>query len=240
MRPRFGHVLTLAGSLAASVSVLAAQDGQRSIAERYRPAADRLIDAALADTTAYSRLARMTDTFGHRLSGSPSLEGAIDWVLATMRGDGFQNVRGEPVMVPHWVRGQESAVLTRPRPYRLHMLGLGGSVGTPSPGITAPVLVVNSFDDLTAHAAQAKGRIVVYDFPFPANVAPFEGYGVAVQYRGGGASAAARVGAVAALVRSVTPHSIRSPHTGAMSYDSTVGRIPAAALSVEDVEMLHR
>src|SRR5438132_222907 len=98
MRPRFRQALTVAASLSVAASLLAAQDGRRSIGERYRPAAGRLIDAALADTMAYSRLARMTDTFGHRLSGSPSLEGAIDWVLATMRGDGFQNVHAEPVM----------------------------------------------------------------------------------------------------------------------------------------------
>jgi carboxypeptidase Q len=240
MRRRTRGIVATAGLVALVGPALPAQGAQQSVVDRYRPAAERLITAAMADTMAWSRLARMTDTFGNRISGSQSLERAIDWVLARLRDDGFQNVRGEPVMVPHWVRGQESAVLTRPRSYRLHMLGLGGSVSTPAQGITAPVLVVNSFDDLTAHAPQAKGKIVVYDFPFPTNVAPFEGYGTAVQYRGRGASAAARVGAVAALVRSVTPHSLQSPHTGAMNYDSTAARIPSAALSVEDVEMLHR
>src|SRR5215212_5965329 len=81
------------------------------IADRYRANATRLIAAALADSAAYSRLARLTDTFGHRLSGSASLESAIDWILAEMKRDGLQNVRGEPVMVPHWVRGSESATL---------------------------------------------------------------------------------------------------------------------------------
>ena len=81
------------------------------LADRYRTAATSLITAALADTAAYNRLAKLTDTFGHRLSGSASLEAAIDWILAEMKRDGLQNVRGEKAMVPHWVRGQESAVL---------------------------------------------------------------------------------------------------------------------------------
>src|SRR5438477_2192075 len=76
---------------------------------------DRLIDAGLADTSGYARLAKLTDTFGHRLSGSKALESAIDWILAEMRRDGLASVRGEPVMVPHWVRGEESAALVSPR-----------------------------------------------------------------------------------------------------------------------------
>jgi carboxypeptidase Q len=113
------------------------------------------------------------------------------------------------------------------------MLGLGGSVATPKQGITAPVMVVGSFDELTARAAEAKGKIVVFDVPFTQ-------YGETVRYRGAGAIAAARVGAVAALVRSVTPMSLRTPHTGAMRYDSTVKKIPSAALTVEDALMFRR
>src|SRR5262245_6809305 len=116
-------VLSLAGALGRSA---AAQSP--SVAERYRADADRLIDAALRDSSAYDRLARLTDTFGNRLSGSAALERAIDWILAEMKRDGLENVRGEPVMVPHWVRGNESATLVKPRAYALHMLGLGGSV----------------------------------------------------------------------------------------------------------------
>ncbi|MDE3052733.1 MAG: M20/M25/M40 family metallo-hydrolase [Gemmatimonadota bacterium] len=207
---------------------------------RYRDAARRIIAAAMADTLAYSRLATMTDTYGSRLSGSPGLERAINWVLARMQDDSLTNVRGEPVMVPHWVRGAESATLVSPRAWTLHMLGLGGSVGTPPGGITAPVLVVNSFDDLAAHAAEAKGRIVLFDSPFPTDVPPMEGYRRNVAYRGGAASAAARVGAVAALIRSVTPHSQQTPHTGSLRYADGVPEIPSAALSVEDAELLHR
>lgn len=217
-----------------------AQDAGNPIARRYRATADRIIAAALADTVAYSRLATMTDMYGSRLSGSPGLERAINWVLARMRDDRLDNVRGEPVMVPHWVRGQESATLVSPRPWKLHMLGLGGSVGTPPEGITAPVLVVKSFDDLSVHAGEAKGKIVLFDSPFPTDVPPMEGYGINVQYRGGAASAAAKVGAVAALIRSVATHSQQSPHTGSLRYQGNVPEIPSAALSVEDAEMLHR
>ncbi len=189
-----------------------------------RANADKLIAAALADTMAYHRLAEMTDTFGNRLSGSASLERAMDWILAGMRTDGLANVRGEPVMVPHWVRGAESAMLHTPRETSLHMLGLGGSVGTPPAGITAPVFVVKSFDDLTAHAAQARGKIVLFDAPFRMDLDPMAGYEATVVYRGSGAVAAAKVGAVAALIRSVASFSIRSPHTGATRYDATAIR----------------
>ncbi len=218
----------------------AAQGGRSAIAARYRAAADRIIAAARADTLAYSRLATMTDTYGSRLSGSPGLERAINWVLARLEDDSLADVRGEPVMVPHWVRGEESAKLVSPRAWTLHMLGLGGSVGTPPEGITAPVLVVSSFDDLTAHAAEAKGKIVLFDSPFPTDVPPMEGYRMNVAYRGGAASAAAKVGAVAALIRSVTPHSQQTPHTGSLRYAEGVPKIPSAALSVEDAELLHR
>jgi carboxypeptidase Q len=213
---------------------------QAPISDRQRADANRLIDAALRDSVAYTRLAEVTDRFGNRLSGSKALEDAISWILEKMKGDGFANVRGEPAMVPHWVRGEESAVLVSPRATALHMLGLGMSVGTPASGITAPVLVVNNFDDLQRRAAEAKGKIVLFDYPFPTNVAPMEGYRDAVAYRAGAPSAAAKVGAVAALIRSVTPLSMQSPHTGSTRYDSTVAKIPAAALSVEDAEMLHR
>jgi carboxypeptidase Q len=205
----------------------------QSITDRYRGDADRIIDAALKDSTAWNRLAEMTDKFGNRLSGTPALEQTIDWVLDRMKADGLQNVRGEPVMVPVWVRGTESARLVSPREQNLPMLGLGGSVATPPGGITADVLVVSSFSDLTAKASQAKGKIVLFDVPFT-------NYGETVQYRARGAVAAAQAGGVAALVRSVTPYSQRTPHTGALAYDSTVRRIPAAAITVEDVQMIHR
>ena len=226
--------LAIAAVALAFPSLLPAQQA-RPIADAYRADADRLIAAALADSAAWNRIAELTDTFGHRLSGSAALERAIDWMLAGMRKDGLDNVRGEPVMVPHWVRGEESATLVAPRPQRLAMLGLGGSVATPTKGITAPVLVVKSFDDLEARAAEAKGKIVLFDVPFTT-------YGQTVQYRANGAIEAARAGAVAALVRSVSSGTMRNPHTGSMRYDTTgtVRKIPAAAISVEDAAMIGR
>jgi carboxypeptidase Q len=203
------------------------------IADAYREPANRIIQAALADSSAWNRLAELTDKFGHRLSGSASLERAIDWIIAGMKKDQLENVRGEPVMVPRWVRGEESARLILPREAPLNMIGLGRSVGTPATGITADVMVVTSFDDLSARAAEAKGKIVLFDVPFT-------GYGQTVQYRSRGASAAAKAGAVASLIRSVSSASMQNPHTGAMNYDTTVAKIPAAALSVEDAAMLHR
>jgi carboxypeptidase Q len=223
--------------ITSSPQLIAAQSpvsrGDPSIADVYQPVADSLIAAATRDSSAHLRLGKLVDTFGHRLSGSASLEAAIDWILKEMKSDSLQNVRGERVMVPHWVRGPESAELVKPRPVRLPMLGLGGSVATPHRGITAPVVVVTSFDDLRERADQARGKIVLFDVPFTT-------YRETVRYRVDGASAAARAGAVASLIRSVAPFSIRSPHTGVMRYDSTVARIPAAALTVEDAEMLHR
>ncbi|HEX2780237.1 MAG TPA: M20/M25/M40 family metallo-hydrolase [Gemmatimonadaceae bacterium] len=229
LRRTSAHALLLSAAVAIAASPLAAQ----SIESGYRAAADSLIDAALKDSAAWNRLAKLTDTFGNRLSGSESLERAIDWILAEMKRDGLENVRGEPVKVPHWIRGEESLALVTPRKAPLRMLGLGGSVATPKRGITAPVMVVGDFDELTRRAAEAKGKIVLFDVPFTT-------YGQTVRYRGGGASAAAKVGAVAALVRSVTPMSLRTPHTGAMRYDSTVAKIPTAAVTVEDALMLRR
>jgi carboxypeptidase Q len=195
--------------------------------------AQRIADAALADHGAWDRLAHLTDIFGSRLSGSPSLEKAIDWALQTMREDGLDNVRGEPVKVPHWVRGKESLEVVEPFQRSIPVLGLGGTIGTTGDGITAPVLVVRSFDELTAQAGKARGRIVVWN-------AAFTTYGETVAYRVVGAVAAAKVGAVASLVRSVTPHSLRTLHTGGMKYEPDVPKIPTAAITVEDAVRFQR
>lgn len=212
---------------------LRAQEPADPLIDPYRERAERIIQTALADSFAWDRLARLTDTFGHRLSGSASLERAIDWVLAEMRKDGLDNARTQPVKVPHWVRGQESVELISPRRAALPMLGLGGSLGTPRKGITAEVLVVSGFDELNARAAEAKGKIVLFD-------PEWKNYGETGRYRRVGAIAAARAGAIALLIRSVGPYGIRTPHTGVMGYDSTVTRIPAAAITMEDAMMLHR
>jgi len=194
---------------------------------------DTLIDAITKSDFAYQRLARLCDTFGPRFSGSTNLEAAIDWILAQMKKDGLENVHGEEVMVPHWVRGAESAELLAPRARRLPMLGLGGSIATPPEGVTAEVLVVKSFAELTERAGEAANKIVLFNVPFTT-------YGDTVAIRSRGAVEAARVGAVASLIRSVAPFSIQSPHTGSMSYNIAVRKIPHAAITVEDAAMLQR
>jgi carboxypeptidase Q len=199
----------------------------------YQSAAAKLIRAATETDFAHQRLAELCDTFGPRFSGTTNLEAAIDWALAKMKADGLENVHGEDVMVPHWVRGEESAEMLEPTQQKLPMLGLGGSVATPKEGITAPVLVVRSFEDLKQRAGEARGKIVLFN-------APFVSYGETVAYRGRGASQAAKAGAVASLVRSITPFGLQTPHTGMMTYEEGVPRIPYAAITIEDAERLQR
>ncbi len=213
--------------------VLAQATGSTQLADQYRADADRLIDAALSDSFAFDRLAYLADTFGPRISGSQNLEDALDWILSEMNADGLSNVRGEEVMVPHWVRGDETLTMIEPRIADLRILGLGGTIGTSPIGITAEVLVVNSYDDLASFGDEASGKIVLYNVPFTS-------YGPTVQYRTTGAIRAAEAGAVASLVRSVGPASMYTPHTGASRYDEDVPRIPHAAVTVEDAGMMQR
>ena len=200
---------------------------------KYTVTANRLIHAATNSSFGFKRLETLCDTFGPRFTGSTNLENAIDWCMTEMKKDGFKNVHGEKVKVPRWVRGKESATLIAPRHRNLPMMGLGGSVGTPKEGITAEVLVVKSFEDLKTKAAQAKGKIVLFNLPFTE-------YRETVIVRRLGAIEASKVGAVASLIRSVGPFSMQSPHTGNMSYEDGVDKIPHAALSLEDAEMLAR
>ena len=199
----------------------------------YRAPSGRIIGAALTSDRAYERLAYLSDRIGHRLSGSKSLERAVAWALAEMRRDRLDNVRGEKVMVPHWVRGTERLTMTSPLPQELTVLGLGNSVGTPRDGITAEAVVVRNFDQLDALGERVRGKIVVYNVPFTT-------YGQTVNYRWSGASRAARWGAVAVLVRSVTTVSLQTPHTGSLGYDEKLPKIPAAAITIEGAEMLQR
>jgi carboxypeptidase Q len=201
--------------------------------EDYRNAAGRIIGAALTSKRAYERLAYLTDHIGNRLSGSTGLERAIDWAASEMKKDGLDNVRREKVMVPHWVRGEESLEMLSPVARSLTMLGLGNSVGTPHAGISADTVVVRNFDELEALGEKVRGKIVVYNVPFT-------NYGATVLYRGFGPSRAARYGAVATLVRSISPVSLQTPHTGALRYDDGVPKIPAAAITIEGAELLQR
>ncbi len=206
----------------------------QQVSDKYRDAATKLIALSQQDDEGLDRLEYLCDRIGNRVSGSASLEKAIDWAVSEMKKAGFENVQKIPVKVPHWVRGQESAVLVSPSDRTLHMLGLGDSVGTGASGITADVVAVSSFDELAAlDKSKVAGKIVLFN-------APFVSYGQTVMYRTGGASRAVALGAVAVLVRSITPLSLRSPHTGVITYEPNVPKIPAAALSVEDAESLAR
>ncbi len=201
--------------------------------KQYTNTANRLIHTATNSSFGFKRLETLCDTFGPRFTGSANLENAIDWCMKEMKKDGFENVHGEKVKVPRWVRGKESATLLSPRRRALPMMGLGGSVGTSKEGITAEVLVVKSFEDLKTKAKQAKGKIVLFNLPFTE-------YRETVVVRRLGAIEASKVGAVASLIRSVGPFSMQSPHTGNMTYEEGVKKIPHAALSLEDAEMLAR
>ncbi|XP_068224115.1 carboxypeptidase Q-like, partial [Palaemon carinicauda] len=181
---------------------------------------------------AYDSLAKLVDTYGPRQTGSGMLEAAIDYMLEASLAEGLENVRTEDVVVPHWERNEESAWMILPRHHKLDFLGLGSSVGTPEEGIRAPVLVVKDFHELEKKAHLAKGRIVVYN-------PEWVSYGETVKYRSEGASKAAEVGAVASLIRSVSPFSINSPHTGQQWYSSE-NKIPTGCITVEDAAMLAR
>ncbi len=203
------------------------------IQRQYASVAQRIIDRAIDSQEGFDRLAFMCDRFGARFSGSPQLEQAIDWCLKTMRSDGLEEVRGEEVKVPHWVRGEESVTMLEPRRHPCPMLGLGGSVGTPEEGVEAEVIVVRDFDELERAKARIPGKIVLFN-------APFTEYGKTVVFRSRGAIEAAKLGAVASLIRSVGPFSMQTPHTGAMGYDDSVRKIPHAAITSEDAEMMQR
>jgi hypothetical protein len=221
----------LLGIMVLSPSLLA-QDTQ-NLTEKYRETAGKLIDAALADNGGMDKLSYLCDRIGNRLSGSPALEKAIAWAAAQMKQDGLVNVVTPAVKVPHWLRGNESASIIEPVNKPLTILGLGGSIATPKKGITAGVVPVSTFEELDKKGKAIEGKIVLFNVPY-------EGYGRTVTFRTAGASRAARLGAVAMLVRSITPVSLQSPHTGALEYAPGIPKIPAAAVTIEDATLMQR
>ena len=201
--------------------------------EAYREPARRIIDESRSSTFAWDRLAELGDTFGNRLSGSENLDAALRWAADQMRQDGLEDVRLDPVKVPHWVRGAESLEIIAPGRHPLTMLGLGNSIGTAPDGVQGDLLVVRSFQELEASGDRANGRIVLFNVPFTI-------YGETVVYRVDGPSRAAAKGAVAALIRAVGPPGLRTPHTGSLRYAQDRPQIPAAAVSTEDADRLQR
>jgi len=195
----------------------------------------RLAAAARADELAFERLAHLCDRIGPRPAGSPAYRRAAEWAADLLRADGHENVRLEPVTVPVWRRGRERCVMLEPGQRELPILGLGHSVGTP--GLEAEVVVAHSFEDLGPHVA---GRIVLFNVPMDPALPSIRHYGPAAQVRGRGASEAARHGAVAMLLRSVTTRSLATPHTGMQRYEDGVPQIPAAAVTTEDADWIDR
>ena len=217
-----------------------AKTGAAGDVATYRGDAKRIAAANLTGDGAYRRVAALADQFGPRMTGSPALERAIVWAHDAFVADGQQNVALDPVRVPIWQRGAESAEIVAPAPRRLAVLGLGGTVATPAGGLTAEVAVVRSFDELAKLGTSVRGKIVLFDHPYPTDVPnAAAGYGKSIPYRTEGATRAAAFGAVAALVRSLASASLGAPHTGQMHYGPGP-KIPTAALSVEDAELLDR
>jgi hypothetical protein len=209
---------------------------------------EQLRDAAMKSDYAYEELRHLTDNIGPRLSGSPQAQKAVDWVADEMRSLGAE-VTLEKAQVPHWVRGAETGELTAwpgqapGTTQKVVLTALGGSVATPPEGITAEVVVVNNWKELRAlPPGTVKGKILLFNHDFDKELAAtghgLEAYGGGVVYRGAGPIAGAAAGAVAVLVRSVGGADFRLPHTGETAYAPNVTKIPAAAVTAEDAEMM--
>jgi carboxypeptidase Q len=229
-----------------------AQEPQEKAADGYSPKLTaelkQLHDAALSSDYAYVQLAHLCNNIGPRLSGSPQAQQAVQYVAAQMRALGL-DVQLEKVMVPHWVRGAETAELVQfagqapETTQKIVLTALGGSVATPPKGLTAEVVVVNSFEHLALLGrGKIAGKVVLFNTRFDKQMAAqgfaLDAYGQAVAYRGAGPSAAARLGAVASLVRSVGGADYRLPHTGGFRYASDAPKIPAAAVAAEDSDLI--
>jgi carboxypeptidase Q len=238
MRGALVLAVCAAVAFASADRVTVRADAPPSGAGPYASAAGRIIGAEMVDGEAYRLLQHLTDRIGPRLTGSPGAEAAVTWTAERLRSFGLE-VRTETVRVPHWVRGDEEAQIVSPSPQRILVTALGGSEPTPKGGLTAEVVESVGLEGLAAlGAAGVRGKIVLFNGPMTAR--GMEGYGPAVVQRTRGAVEAARLGAVAAIVRSVGTLSARLVHTGAMTYDDHVPRIPAAAVAAEDADLIHR
>jgi carboxypeptidase Q len=208
-------------------------DNEDELFVKYKDKVEMIIKESEKNNASYDRLAYLCDTYGHRLSGSEGLEKALAWIYQEMIKDNMENVQLDDVMVPNWKRGNEYCNLVYPRNAKIKMLALGNSLGTPLDGITAEVYVVSNKEELLKNPEKAKGKIVLFN-------AVYKSYGETVQFRFSGAQWAAEAGAVASMIRSVSPHDMNSPHTGVMSYGESARKIPHIAITSEDADMLQR
>jgi len=208
----------------------------------------RLREAALKSDYAYREVAHLTENIGPRLSGSAQAAEAVEYVASELKAIGCE-VRLEKVMVPHWVRGEETAALVQfpgqpeNTTQKVVLCALGGSVATPADGITAEVIAVKDFDELKSLGrGKVAGKIVLFTYPFDKQMAAegrgMEAYGEAVVYRSDGPGVAARQGAVACLIRSVGDAEYRIPHTGETNYAEDAPKIPAGAVTAEDADLI--
>ena len=208
----------------------------------------KLQQAALNSDYAYRQVAHLADNIGPRLSGSAQAQKAVEYVAAELKALGLE-VELEKVMVPHWVRGEETAALVQfpgqaeKTTQKIVLTALGGSVATPAEGLTAELIVVRNFDELKIIGREKiAGKIVLFNYPFDKQMAAEnhggDAYGEAVVYRSDSPSAAARLGAVASLIRSVGGADYRLPHTGQTNYATDAPKIPAGAVTAEDADLI--
>jgi len=209
--------------------------------EEFAYQAKKMAETALKEEKAYEILKTLALPEG-RLTGSPAAARAVAQATDLMAKLGFDLVKQEPVKVNRWQRGQTEKALVKSKrggQHRLNICALGNSIGTPSSGLEAEVLEVHSFEELEELKQAINGKIVFFNVPMDrAEPNPFAAYGRAVPYRTNGASAAARYGAVAVLVRSMTFRLDDYPHTGLMIYDENIPKIPAAAIATNHAEQL--
>jgi carboxypeptidase Q len=203
----------------------------------------QIFDLALSKGKSYEMLYDLSVNVGPRLSGSPGAAAGVEWSRNAMKQLGFDSVWLQPVMVPHWVRGEKEIgriISKRAGTVTVNVCALGGSVGTGSSGISANIIEVKSFDELkTLGAKGVQGKIVFFNRPMdPTKINTFGGYGGAVDQRANGASEAAKLGAIAVLVRSMGSNLEDYPHTGGMRYAPNVAKIPALAISTRHAELL--
>src|SRR5262245_15743366 len=200
----------------------------------------RIIAEGLRSDGAYRKLAWLTDRIGPRLSGSENLNKAIAWCTEEMKRDKLDRVWTEKVMEPHWVRGEAEGKILAPTEHPLVLLALGMSDATPGDGVAAEVVEGSTLDEVKTVGDRAKGKIILFNHRIFPNGTDERGYGFASGLRYSGASAAAKVGAVGMLIRSLATADLRLPHTGAMAYEADVPHVPATAISPEDAELIHR
>ena len=211
----------------------------------------RIADEILLNGKAYENLRYLTKQIGARLAGSPGMVKAEQWAFKTMQESGADKTWLQECMVPHWVRGgKDEAGITSfqsttegvgktKSERKLDVIALGNSIGTGSKGIVDNVVLINSFDELEAKKDQVNGKIVFYNYKFnPAYVNTFHAYRDAAQYRSQGPSRAAKYGALAVIVRSLTGSTDNIPHTGMTQYDSAYSMIPAVAIGLKDADFL--